>query len=39
MIEARGLTKRYGSTLAVDQLSFSVEPGRVTGFALEFPYN
>ena len=32
MIEARGLTKRYGSTLAVDQLSFSVEPGRVTGF-------
>jgi ABC-2 type transport system ATP-binding protein len=32
MIEARGLTKRYGSTLAVDQLSFSVEPGHVTGF-------
>ena len=32
MIEARGLTKRYGSTLAVDQLSFTVEPGRVTGF-------
>jgi len=32
MIEARRLTKRYGSTLAVDQLSFSVEPGRVTGF-------
>src|SRR5258707_13206560 len=32
MIEARGLTKRYGSTLAVDQLSFTVAPGRVTGF-------
>jgi ABC-2 type transport system ATP-binding protein len=32
MIEARGLTKRYGHTLAVDGLSFSVEPGRVTGF-------
>ena len=32
MIEARGLTKRYGSTLAVDDLSFDVVPGRVTGF-------
>jgi ABC-2 type transport system ATP-binding protein len=32
MIEARGLTKRYGGTLAVDHLSFSVEPGRITGF-------
>ena len=32
MIEARGLTKRYGSTLAVDDLSFKVESGRVTGF-------
>ncbi|MFA5786680.1 MAG: ATP-binding cassette domain-containing protein [Actinomycetota bacterium] len=32
MIEARGLTKRYGSTLAVDELSFEVLPGRVTGF-------
>ena len=32
MIETRGLTKRYGSTTAVDDLSFSVEPGRVTGF-------
>jgi ABC-2 type transport system ATP-binding protein len=31
-IEARNLTKRYGSTLAVDQLSFDVVPGRVTGF-------
>ena len=26
------LTKRYGSVLAVDDLSFDVEPGRVTGF-------
>ncbi|MBV9487033.1 MAG: ATP-binding cassette domain-containing protein, partial [Frankiaceae bacterium] len=32
MIEAKGLTKRYGSTLAVDNLSFTIEPGRVTGF-------
>jgi ABC-2 type transport system ATP-binding protein len=32
MIEARGLTKRYGSTLAVNDLSFTVHPGAVTGF-------
>ncbi|HET6917099.1 MAG TPA: ABC transporter ATP-binding protein [Acidimicrobiales bacterium] len=32
MIEARNLTKRYGSTLAVDDLSFDVAAGRVTGF-------
>ena len=32
MIEARGLTKRYGSTLAVDGLSFEVKAGQVTGF-------
>jgi ABC-2 type transport system ATP-binding protein len=32
MIEARGLTKRYGATLAVDDLSFDVRPGSVTGF-------
>ena len=32
MIEARHLTKRYGSTLAVDDLSFDVKPGMVTGF-------
>jgi ABC-2 type transport system ATP-binding protein len=31
-IEARHLTKRYGSTLAVDDLSFDVKPGVVTGF-------
>lgn len=32
MIEARGLTKRYGATTAVDHASFTVAPGRVTGF-------
>lgn len=32
MIEARNLTKRYGSTLAVDDLSFDIRPGIVTGF-------
>jgi ABC-2 type transport system ATP-binding protein len=32
MIEAAGLTKRYGSTLAVNDLSFTIKPGRVTGF-------
>jgi ABC-2 type transport system ATP-binding protein len=32
MIEANGLTKRYGNTVAVDKLSFTVTPGKVTGF-------
>ena len=32
MIEVHELTKRFGSTVAVDDLSFSVEPGTVTGF-------
>ncbi len=32
MIEVRDLTKVYGSTRAVDHLTFTVEPGRVTGF-------
>jgi ABC-type multidrug transport system ATPase subunit len=32
VIEVRGLTKRYGSTVAVDRLSFDVAPGAVTGF-------
>ncbi|HVA05981.1 MAG TPA: ATP-binding cassette domain-containing protein [Acidimicrobiales bacterium] len=32
MIEAHGLTKQYGSTVAVDDLSFEVLPGQVTGF-------
>jgi ABC-2 type transport system ATP-binding protein len=31
-IEIRHLTKRYGSTLALDDLSFDVNPGLVTGF-------
>ncbi len=31
-VETRGLTKRYGSTVAVDELSIAVQPGRVTGF-------
>jgi ABC-2 type transport system ATP-binding protein len=32
MIEVRQLTKRYGPTVAVDGLSFTVRPGHVTGF-------
>ena len=32
MVEARGLTKRYGDTTAVDDLTFTVRPGVVTGF-------
>src|SRR6201986_4546954 len=32
MIEASHLVKRYGPTVAVDDLSFSVRPGLVTGF-------
>ncbi|HTN57874.1 MAG TPA: ATP-binding cassette domain-containing protein [Protaetiibacter sp.] len=32
MIRAQGLTKRYGDTTAVDDLSFVVRPGTVTGF-------
>ena len=32
MIEARGLVKRYGAKTAVNDLSFDVEPGHVTGF-------
>jgi len=32
MIEARSLTKRYGSTAAVTNLSFTIRPGLVTGF-------
>ncbi|WP_406863171.1 ABC transporter ATP-binding protein [Streptomyces sp. HUAS MG47] len=32
MIEAVGLTKRYGAKTAVDDLSFQVRPGAVTGF-------
>lgn len=32
MIEANALTKRYGEKTAVDDISFTVKPGRVTGF-------
>jgi ABC-2 type transport system ATP-binding protein len=32
MIEVRDLTKSFGMTVAVDHLSFTVQPGRVTGF-------
>ncbi|HET9437471.1 MAG TPA: ABC transporter ATP-binding protein [Gaiellaceae bacterium] len=32
MIEVEGLTKRFGSTLAVDDLTFTVRPGSITGF-------
>jgi energy-coupling factor transporter ATP-binding protein EcfA2 len=32
VISLRGLTKQYGSTRAVDDLTFDVRPGRVTGF-------
>jgi ABC-2 type transport system ATP-binding protein len=31
-IETRGLTKRFGRTLAVDELSIAIRPGQVTGF-------
>ena len=31
-IEIAGITKQYGAVTAVDDLSFTVEPGRVTGF-------
>ena len=32
MIEVEHLTKRYGDVVAVDDISFTVRPGRVTGF-------
>jgi ABC-2 type transport system ATP-binding protein len=32
LIEARDLTKRFGDKVAVDHLTFSVAPGRITGF-------
>ena len=32
MIQTDRLTKRYGDTVAVDEVSFTVQPGRVTGF-------
>ena len=30
-VEFKGLTKRFGGFTAVDDLTFSVEPGRITG--------
>ena len=32
MIQATNLTKKYGDKTAVDDLSFTVQPGIVTGF-------
>jgi len=32
LIEVVGLTKVFGKKIAVDHLTFAVEPGRVTGF-------
>jgi ABC-type Na+ transport system ATPase subunit NatA len=32
MIEARNLVKHYGATVAVNDLSFRIRPGMVTGF-------
>ena len=32
MIEVQNVTKRYGTTIAVDNLSFKVEPGQILGF-------
>ena len=32
MIECQGLTKRFGTTVAVEDLTFTVTPGKVTGF-------
>ena len=31
-IEVRGLRKRYGATLALDGMTFTVSPGEITGF-------
>ena len=32
MIEADGLTKIYGSTTVLDDVTFTVEPGQIMGF-------
>lgn len=32
MLEARGLTKRYGGTLALDSVSFRVNRGEIVGY-------
>ena len=31
LIEARGLTKRFGTQVALDHIDFAVEPGRIVG--------
>lgn len=32
VVRARGLTKRYGDTIAVDRVTFVLDPGSITGF-------
>jgi ABC-type branched-subunit amino acid transport system ATPase component len=32
MLEARGLTKRYGGLLALDKVSFRLERGEIVGY-------
>lgn len=32
MLEARGLTKRYGGALALDRVSFQINPGEIVGY-------
>ncbi len=32
MLEARGLSKRYGGLLALDRVSFSIHPGEIVGY-------
>ena len=32
MLEARGLTKRYGGLLALDKVSFQLKPGEIVGY-------
>ena len=32
MLQARGLTKRYGGLLALDQVSFDLQPGEIVGY-------
>ena len=38
MIEARHLTKRYGKAVAVDDVSFAVQPPQVTGSSSGNPH-
>src|SRR4029079_7386845 len=32
MLQARGLTKRYGGLLALDRVSFDLHPGEIVGY-------